>query len=42
MLVFDTKIDFIADDYSLKRASKVGFDAMYCMVDDLLAAKKNI
>lgn len=39
---FDTKIDFIADDYSLKRASKVGFDAMYCMVDDLLAAKKNI
>lgn len=37
---FDTKIEFIADDYALKRASKVGFDAKYCMVDDLLAAKK--
>lgn len=37
---FDTKIDFIADDYALKRASKVGFDTKYCMVDDLLKAKK--
>lgn len=37
---FDTKIEFIADDYSLKRASKIGFNAMYCMVDDLLNAKK--
>lgn len=37
---FDTKIEFIEDDYALERASKVGFDAKYCMVDDLLAAKK--
>lgn len=37
---FDTKIDFIADDYALERASKVGFDAKFCMVDDLLEAKK--
>lgn len=37
---FDTKIEFIADDYSLERASKVGFNARYCMVADLLDAKK--
>lgn len=38
--LFGTKIEFIADDCSLKRASKHGFNAMYCMVDDLLDAKK--
>lgn len=38
--LFDTKIEFIADDYALKRASKVGFSVKYCMVDDLLEAKK--
>lgn len=38
--LFGTKIEFIADDYSLKRASKHGLKAMYCMVDDLLDAKK--
>lgn len=37
---FGTKIEFMADDYALERASKVGFDAKFCMVDDLLEAKK--
>lgn len=37
---YDTKIEFIADDYSLGRSSKVGFNAKYCMVNDLLEAKK--
>lgn len=37
---FGTKIEFIADDYSLERASKISSNAMYCTIEDLLDAKK--
>lgn len=36
----DTKIEFIADSYAHGRAEKLMGSALYCTVDDLLAAKE--